>query len=170
MFYTIWTFYVLYRLFELAISRRNEGTHNYEEVGKWQRPLMMVLHISWFLFLVVEYEMKYHETSYVFVPNLENLFIVILLFFAAFLRYESMSRLGNLWSTKVFIIPEQFVVKEGAYKITNNPNYLGVVIEIFCLPYLFELNTVAIIFSILNILFLSLRIKLEREVLKIRSL
>ena len=146
----------------MMISRRNQRSHDYVEVGVFQRKCMVVFHILWFLAMLVE-KSFIGRSSEVF--STSNIILCVLLVFAMILRYLSMRELGSLWSTKVFKIPRDKVVKSGIYAITNNGNYLGVVFELFIVPFLFKLYLTAIVFSIINCVFLYFRIALEREIL-----
>lgn len=162
MFYSIWIFYVFYRLFEMRVAKSNDVKKNpLDERGISQRKLMMLLHISWFLSMMLEFGInkltpELSEFKYIF---------LLLLLFSGYLRFYSMKKLGRHWSTKIYRINPKEVVRDGLYKYFNHPNYLGVAIEIFCVPFLFNLYYTAMIFGFINILFLIFRIKKENRVL-----
>lgn len=162
MFYAIWFFYVFYRLFEMRVAKNNDsGKNPLDERGIIQRKLMIVLHSSWFISMMLEFRMtkippELSEFKYI---------ALLLLLFSAYLRFYSMSKLGRHWSTKIYRLNPKDLIREGLYKYFNHPNYLGVIIEIFCVPFLFRLFYTAVIFGTLNILFLIFRIRTENSAL-----
>ncbi|ATH07102.1 hypothetical protein BIY24_03860 [Halobacteriovorax marinus] len=162
MFYGVWGFYVMYRLFELVISKRNDKAHDFFEVGKEQKKYMMFIHISWFLALFFEYLYRGADLKL----NMLNIFIIVLLFLSAVLRYLSMRELKDMWSTSVYLIEEERIVRTGIYKYFRHPNYFAVILEIFLIPFLFKLNITAVVFTILNGIFLYKRMSLENSILK----
>jgi methyltransferase len=144
------------------VSNRNEkklGTP--KEVGVGQRKVMVALHTSWFLAMLIEYNVTGTQINPFF-----NLIILVLLV-SAYLRYLSMQLLKEQWSTKVLILDKQ-VIKTHIYKYFNNPNYLAVIIEVALIPLLFNLYYTSLIFSFLNVILLILRISLEKKVLEQR--
>ncbi len=154
------SFYILYRLYELSVARSNEHSLGFpKEVGRKQRMLMVILHSTWFLSMLVEY--------YQLKPSGQNApFIVIpILLFCIWVRSHSMKELGLYWNTKIFKLENQPIVKTGLYKYFKHPNYLIVILEIFLIPYFFELYITAIAYSLLNMFLLYFRIQLESEVL-----
>ena len=162
MFYSLWAFYVIYRLFELVISKRNDSTHNLFEVGYEQKKYMMFIHISWFLALFFEYLYRGVEPK----MSMINLLFIFLLLLSAILRFLSMRELKEAWSTSVYLIGEKRIVRSGIYKYFRHPNYFAVILEIVLIPLLFKLHTTAIVFTILNGIFLYKRINLENSILR----
>ncbi len=75
------------------------------------------------------------------------------------------SSLGRYWNTKIFRVPGAPLIKKGPYKFFKHPNYIIVVCEIAVIPLIFHLYRTAIVFSILNAVMLSVRIKEENKVL-----
>lgn len=162
MFYGVWGFYVLYRLFELIISKRNDKTHDLFEVGQEQKKYMMFIHISWFIALFVEFIYRGIEPKL----NFENIIFIILLLMSALLRYLSMRELKAGWSTSVYLIDEKRIVSTGIYKYFRHPNYFAVILEIMIIPLLFKLHMTATAFTILNGIFLYKRMSLENRILR----
>jgi len=93
--------------------------------------------------------------SYVFLL----LFILLLLF-----KYWVLSSLGLYWNTRIYRVPGSVAVKKGPYKLFKHPNYVDVVLEIAIIPLVFHLYYTALIFSVLNAIMLSVRIKVENKV------
>jgi methyltransferase len=75
--------------------------------------------------------------------------------------------LGPYWNTKIYRIPGIAPVRTGAYKYLKHPNYLIVIAEIMIFPLIFHLYYTALIFTILNAIMLTIRIKAENKVWKI---
>lgn len=162
MFYAVWSFYVIYRIAEMIFSKNNEKKNpNRHEVGSQQKKWMMGLHISWYIALIVEYKI----THQLFTLSTINLVLIGALGIAAILRTLTMLALGDKWSTKVYLIEQNEVIETGIYRYFKHPNYFAVILEIAAVPLLFKLYTTAIVFSILNGIFLSYRISLENKVL-----
>jgi len=87
------------------------------------------------------------------------LFALLLLF-----KFWALSSLGKYWNTKIFRVPGSGPVKKGPYKLFKHPNYFIVVCEIAIIPLVFNLYYTAIIFTVLNAIMLSVRIKVENKV------
>lgn len=86
---------------------------------------------------------------------------ILLQFFRAWVFIS----LGRRWTTRIITVPGETLVAKGPYKYFRHPNYLVVSGEIACLPLVFGLWEVAVIFSVLNAIALVIRIKAEEEAL-----
>jgi len=153
-------FLIALRLIELYISGRNEKwllSQGAIEYGRGHYPFVVALHTSFIILLVVEFFLSNapHQISYPFLA----LFIILLLF-----KWWLMSSLGKYWNTKIYRIPGSIAVKKGPYKFIRHPNYVDVVCEIAFIPLVFHLYYTAVIFSILNAVMLTVRIKEENSV------
>ena len=67
---------------------------------------------------------------------------------------------------RIIVLPGAKVITKGPYQFMRHPNYVVVVIELLCLPLIFQAYWTALIFSSLNLLILSIRIKSEERALK----
>lgn len=153
-------FLILLRAGELLLARRNEHwllQHGAVEYGKKHYRYLVIMHVLFFVSLIAEYNFK--STGYYSVPLLALYFL--LLAFKAWIIFS----LGKFWNTKIFRIPGYPLVKKGPYKFIKHPNYIVVVAEIALIPLIFHLYITAIVFSILNALMLSVRIKEENKAL-----
>jgi len=74
--------------------------------------------------------------------------------------------LGPRWTTRIIIVPGEQLVARGPYRFISHPNYAVVVAEIALLPMVFGLWQIAIIFSLLNLVILSIRIRAENDALE----
>jgi methyltransferase len=74
--------------------------------------------------------------------------------------------LGPRWTTRIIVVPGETLVARGPYRFLNHPNYLIVIGEIAVLPLVFGLVEVALIFTILNAVALTIRIRAENAALR----
>ena len=152
-------FLIVQRLTELYISKRNEKwllSQGAIEYGREHYPYIVALHTLFIVSLIVEYYLSGGQPmSYIFLL----LFILLLSF-----KYWVLSSLGLYWNTKIYRIPGAIAVRKGPYKIFKHPNYVDVVLEIAIIPLVFHLYYTAVIFSLLNAIMLSVRIRVENKV------
>lgn len=151
---------IILRITELYISRRNEKwllSQGAIEYGHEHYPFVVALHTCFIISLVIEYFFagESHPLSYVFL----GIIILVLLF-----KWWLMSSLGRYWNTKIYRIPGSVAVKKGPYKFIRHPNYVDVVCEIAMIPLVFHLYYTAVIFSVLNAIMLTVRIREENKV------
>lgn len=154
---------VAQRLIELVVARRNEKWMIQQggyEVGRSHYPMMIMLHSSFFIFLILEVLLMNRDLSRFFV------FLLVLFLLTQAGRLWCLLSLGKLWNTKIMIIPGINVVKKGPYRFLKHPNYVIVGIELIILPLLFNAYFTAIIFTLLNLWMLSVRIPIEEKALK----
>jgi len=148
------------RLIEMVISKRNERwlkAHGAVESGEAHYPFLISMHVLFMASLAIEYTLK---PEHIFILPL---FITFLLLTIA--KVIIGSSLGRYWTTKIYRIPGTPIIRKGVYKYFNHPSYLIVVIEIVVIPLMFHLYYTAIIFSILNLVILSIRIRKENKAL-----
>src|SRR5579859_2173765 len=143
------------RLTELYISARNEKwllSKGAIEYGRGHYPFVVALHTLFIASLVAEYFLNdgTHPVSYLFL----TLVVVLLLF-----KWWILSSLGKYWNTRIYRIPGSVAVRKGPYKFIRHPNYVDVVCEIALIPLVFHLYYTAVIFSVLNAIVLTVRIK-----------
>jgi methyltransferase len=74
--------------------------------------------------------------------------------------------LGERWTTRIIVLPDEPLIEHGPYKLLRHPNYLVVAAEIFILPMVWGLFWYALVFSILNAALIAWRIKVEEQALK----
>ncbi|HZX59348.1 MAG TPA: isoprenylcysteine carboxylmethyltransferase family protein [Mucilaginibacter sp.] len=152
-------FLITQRLTELYISKRNEKwllANGAIEYGREHYPYIVAMHTLFILSLIAEYYLIGGRLiSYLFL----GLFILLLLF-----KYWVLSSLGTYWNTRIYRVPGSSPVKKGPYKLFKHPNYVDVVCEIAIIPLVFHLYYTAVIFSVLNAIMLTIRIKVENKV------
>jgi methyltransferase len=81
------------------------------------------------------------------------------------LRWWAVSTLGDRWSTRVIVVPEERPVTGGPYAFLRHPNYLAVVLEMACLPLAWGMWGLALLFTMGNAMILWFRIRDEERAL-----
>jgi len=160
--YLILTLVILQRLTEVIIAKRNEKwmlAQGAYEVGNSHYPYMVTMHISFFLFLIVEVVTNNNGISPLF-PLFFTLFVAV-----QALRIWCIRSLGTFWNTKILILPHAHVVRKGPYEYMRHPNYAVVCLEILLLPIMFQAYFTAFCFTLLTITMLSVRIPVEEKAL-----
>jgi methyltransferase len=153
---------VLQRLLELLLSRRNERllrARGAVERGQGHYPLIVAMHSLWLLSTLVEGTLRG--------PALPALWPIPLALFLLVqpLRYWAIFSLGEHWNTRILVVPGAQLVRRGPYRYLRHPNYVVVTVEILTLPLIFGAWITALVFSILNAVLLSVRIKEENRAL-----
>jgi len=154
------SFIILLRVAELILSKRNEKwllQHNAVEYGKKHYPFIVALHVLFIASLIIEY--------YTQQPMSCSLFFLFLYFAFLALKVWVLMSLGKYWNTKIYRIPNAPLVKIGPYKYLKHPNYIIVISEIAIIPLVFHLYQTAILFSVLNLIMLSVRVREENKAL-----
>jgi methyltransferase len=151
--------FIIQRLSELFIARKNEiwlleqGAVQY---GQNHYPFIVALHTMFIASIIAEYVLRDQ-------PPISWIFLVIFLAILSF-KFWALSSLGKYWNTKIYRIPGVYPVKRGPYKFLKHPNYMEVVCEIAIIPLVFHLYYTAIVFTILNAIMLTVRIRVENKV------
>jgi methyltransferase len=157
-FFSFIAFIILLRMIELWYSKRNEKwlrANGAIEYGQKHYPFIVLLHTTFIRSVILEFLLWGGDI------NFYLLGIYILLIMA---KIWVLSSLGHYWNTKIFRVPHVNLVKKGPYRYFKHPNYFIVVCEIAIIPLVFHLCYSAVVFSILNAIMLSVRIKEEEKV------
>lgn len=152
------------RLLELRLSAKHEKAlraRGAYEVGTGHMPAMRLLHTAWLVAMPAEVFLLDRP----FVPWLAVLGFVGLVAGQA-LRYAAIRALGPRWTTTIMILPGAPSVTNGLYRRIRHPNYVGVVLEIACVPLVHTAWLTALVFSVLNALLLRVRIRIEEQALR----
>lgn len=153
-------FLIFQRLAELYVSSKNEKwllRNGAIEYGKEHYPFMVAMHTLFVISIIAEY--IWRDGTIVSYPLIVFFFILIVI------KVIVISTLGHYWNTKIYKVPGTRPVATGIYKYIKHPNYIIVVCEIAIIPLAFGLYYTAILFTILNAIMLTVRIKKENEVL-----
>lgn len=147
----------LQRLGELVLARRNtarllaRGAH---EASPGHYPLIVAVHALWLASL------------WWLAPGREIVWPLIGLFALLQLgRLWVLATLGERWTTRIIVIPGERLVARGPFRLVRHPNYVVVVLEIAVLPLAFGLWQPALVFSLLNSVVLTIRIRAEEQAL-----
>lgn len=162
LFWIIVAILAIQRLIELLIARRNErivranGAHEYDQKGY---KVIVLMHIAFFISLISEYVFFGKTLNHYWIP------LLILVLSAQVLRYWAITSLGHYWNTKILVTPNTTPISRGPYKYIRHPNYLAVIVEIAVIPLIFSCYLTSIIFTILNLIVLKRRIRIEEQAL-----
>jgi methyltransferase len=151
------------RLLELRKSRTNERELLHKgarEHASRHFTLMRLLHASWLVAMPLEVFLLRAP----FRPPLALLATAGAASGQA-LRYAAMHALGPRWTVRIFTLPGEPAVTSGIYKRLRHPNYVGVALEIACVPLIHGAWRSALAFSALNALLLRVRIRSEERAL-----
>lgn len=163
VFTTLIIIVAIERIIELVISKRNlrwSFAQGGIEFGRSHYKYMVALHV----FLLGGSLME----VWLFKPTLTPTLSWIMFFLAMAsqaLRWWCISSLGKRWNTLVVIIPGIPLSKAGPYRFLKHPNYVAVIVEGFALPMVGFAWRTAVIFSFLNVVVLTARIRIENAAL-----
>jgi methyltransferase len=146
-------FVTLQRLAELAWAKSNEArlrAAGAQETGAGHYPLIVALHAAW---LAACWGLGWNHAVQ---PAWLALFILLQLG-----RAWVLATLGRRWTTRVFSVPGETLVRRGPYRFVSHPNYLIVALEIPALPLALGLPLAAVIFGLANLGVLTWRIRVE---------
>lgn len=164
-FYFLIVFIIIQRLTELTISRRNEKwllDNGAEEFGKEHYKFIVLMHILFFISLIAEYTIQTGHYDL----NIINYLFLVLFILLQFGRISVIRSLGKYWNTKIFRIRSSGLIRTGLYRYVKHPNYIIVSLELIAIPLIFNLYYTAVIFTVLNAVMLTIRIKTENIALK----
>ncbi|MDQ3079980.1 MAG: hypothetical protein M3R03_08300 [Pseudomonadota bacterium] len=146
------------RLIELPIANTNtrrllaSGAH---EVAPGHYPLIVLVHAAWLAAL------------WWLAPGRPiNLALLALFALVEVARVWVLQSLGPRWTTRIIVVPGEQLVARGPYRFVSHPNYLVVAAEIALLPLVFGLWRVALLFTLLNFIVLTIRIRAEDRALE----
>lgn len=159
-FYIFIAFLICQRLSELYVSSRNEKwllKHGAVEYGRDHYPYMVAMHTLFIISLIVEYNLRDEVFA--------NYYLIALFVLLCCLKAMIVANLGVYWTTRIYRVPGTPLVATGIYKYIKHPNYIIVVIEVAAIPLAFGLYYTCVVFSLLNAVMLTVRIKKENEAL-----
>ena len=154
---------VVERFVELTIARRNARiafARGAVEFGRGHYPVMVAMHAAFIASCA--FEGSFFPTS---LPVAIIWIAIACELVAQFLRYWVIATLGDRWNTRIIVIPDAVPITGGPFALIRHPNYLAVVIEIAAVPLIGGAAVTALIFSIANLILLSVRIRAEERAL-----
>ena len=150
-------FVTLQRLLEMRLAdshSRKLLAQGGVEHGREHYPFIVALHAAWLAAL------------WWWAPGRPiNLPLLVLFAVLQIGRVWVIRSLGNRWTTRIIVKPGAPLVRRGPYRFVNHPNYLIVTAEIAVLPLVFGLWQLAVLFSALNAIVLTVRIRAENRAL-----
>jgi methyltransferase len=151
------------RLVELVVSRRNAQwsfDQGAKEFGRSHYPVMVVLHTGLLVGCIA-------ETAALHRPFIAWLGWPMLAVVALSqgLRWWCITTLGHRWNTRVIVLPQAPLVRQGPYRWLHHPNYVAVVAEGFALPLVHTAWLTAVIFTLANAMLLRVRLQVENSAL-----
>ena len=150
------------RIGELAWSKRNERRlreRGAVECGQSHYPAMVALHVGWLASTLIEARRPSSLPTPVRAVAL-GAFVV-----AQPLRYWAIASLGDRWSTRVLVPPDEPPLATGPYRYLAHPNYVAVVAELAALPLMLGAWRTSVWATVGNAAVLRARIAVERVAL-----
>lgn len=145
------------RLLELRLAKRNTAlllAAGAKEASPGHYPLIVALHTAWLIGL---WALAWNR------PVSWPWLAVFALLQAG--RLWVLLTLKERWTTRIIVLPEAPLIASGPYRYVDHPNYLVVAGEIAVLPLTFGLTWFAALFSVLNAVVLTIRIRAENAAL-----
>jgi len=153
----------LERLAELVVSKRN-AAWSFErggvESGFSHYPFMVVLHTGLLLGALVEAYARRPD-----VPSALAWSMLVVVVLTQALRWWCIATLGRQWNTRVIVVPGLAPVHGGPYALMRHPNYVAVVVEGVALPLVHACWITAVVFTVLNAVLLTVRVRVENTAL-----
>ena len=152
------------RSFELWLSRRNASWAKRQggvEYGAEHLAWMKLLHAGFFVGCIAEVWLL--SRAFDVWLGAISLCVAVL---AQGLRYWAIASLGPRWNVAVIVLPGVPAVATGPYRWLRHPNYVAVVAEGVAVPLVHSAFITAGVFSCLNALLLSVRIRCEERALR----
>jgi methyltransferase len=163
MYYLLILAVAVERLAELVVAKRNARwafAQGGKEFGHEHYPIMVTLHTALLLGCVIEpWALHRPFIGWLGWPMLA---VAVL---AQVLRWWCITTLGQRWNTRVIVLPEAPLVRQGPYRWLHHPNYVAVVAEGFALPLIHTAWLTAVAFTLANAMLLRTRLRVENSAL-----
>ncbi|MFS8096969.1 isoprenylcysteine carboxyl methyltransferase family protein [Lentzea alba] len=154
----------LERLAELVVAKRNLAwslARGGRETGFAHYPFMVVLHTGLLAGCLLEVWLADRD----FTPLIGWPMLALVVLSQA-LRWWCIRVLGRQWNTRIVVVPGLPLVTGGPYRLFPHPNYVAVVVEGFALPLVHNAWLTALVFTVLNAVLLTVRIRAENSALR----
>jgi methyltransferase len=152
------------RVVEMVVSRRN-AAWSFErggvESGRRHFPVMVVLHTTFLIGMLVEAWWRRPDVPG---PLAWSMLGVVIVCQAG--RWWCIQALGHHWNTRVIVVPGTPPVRRGPYRLFSHPNYAIVVVEGVALPLVHAAWVCAVVFTLLNAVLLTVRVRVEADALR----
>ena len=151
------------RLAELIVAKRNARwafAHGGREFGQGHYPIMVTIHTALLLGCLVEpWALHRPFIAWLGWPMLA---VVAL---SQGLRWWCIASLGRRWNTRVIVLPDAPLVRQGPYRWLHHPNYVAVLAEGLALPLVHTAWLTAVFFTLANAMLLRVRLRVENSAL-----
>jgi len=151
------------RLVELVVSKRN-AAWSFErggvETGFSHYPAMVLLHTGLLVGALAEAYVREPQ-----VPSALAWSMLAVVVLSQALRWWCIATLGRQWNTRVIVVPGLAPVRRGPYAVMPHPNYVAVVLEGIALPLVHACWITAAVFTVLNAVLLTVRVRVENAAL-----
>ena len=121
---------------------------------------MVVLHTGLLLGALVEAYARRPD-----VPSALAWSMLVVVVLTQALRWWCIATLGRQWNTRVIVVPGLAPVHGGPYALMRHPNYVAVVVEGVALPLVHACWITAVVFTVLNAVLLTVRVRVENTAL-----
>ncbi|OOF70606.1 isoprenylcysteine carboxyl methyltransferase family protein [Rodentibacter caecimuris] len=149
------------RFYTLSISIRNEKTliaKGAIQYGKTNSMLLSVAHIAFYIAAI--YEANYHLIEF---NHISQIGLIILIFAIAMLFYV-IHTLKEIWTVKIYILPNHKINRSFLFKYVRHPNYfLNIIPELIGLSLFCHATNTAMIGLPIYLVILAIRIKQEEK-------
>ncbi|WP_407686256.1 isoprenylcysteine carboxyl methyltransferase family protein [Mycobacterium sp. HUMS_1102779] len=163
MYYLLILAVGLERLVELVMSKRNAEwsfARGAKEFGRPHYVVMVTIHTALLVGCVVEpWALHRPFIAWLGWPMLG---VVAL---SQGLRWWCIETLGPRWNTRVIVLPDAPLVRQGPYRFLHHPNYVAVVAEGIALPLVHTAWVTAALFTVANAILLRVRLGVENAAL-----
>ena len=151
------------RIAELLVAKRNARwafARGGTEFGHNHYPVMVALHTAMLIGCAAEVWALHRP----FIAWLGWPMLAVAALSQA-LRWWCIITLGRRWNTRVIVLPDAPLVRQGPYRWLRHPNYVAVVGEGFALPLVHGAWLTAVSFTLANAVLLRVRIAVENTAL-----
>jgi methyltransferase len=156
-------FLTVQRIAELYLSQKNEKwilAQGGFLVAEKNYFFMVLLHSLWIACYL--YQAFFNSLEIQFFSFVLGLFLFLL---GQILRLVAIFTLKKRWSTRIFIMPNEPIIRHGIYHYLRHPNYVGVVLEILAVPLMIQDFYGMLGFSLANAIILYFRLQKEEAAL-----
>ncbi len=156
------------RLVELRISARHARALRARgaiEHGRGHFPMLAALHAAFPIALATEVGLAIGSGRSAALPLAGWPLWLALYLGAQGLRFWAMRTLGEFWNVRVWVLPGASPIRRGPYRFLRHPNYVAVVVELLAGPMMFGAWRTAAAFSLMNLVALVVRVRVEERAL-----
>ncbi|HTX96312.1 MAG TPA: isoprenylcysteine carboxyl methyltransferase family protein [Mycobacterium sp.] len=163
MYYLLILAVAIERLLELVVSKWNAEwsfAQGAKEFGRPHYAVMVVIHTALLVGCVVEPWALQRP----FIPWLGWPMLAVVALSQG-LRWWCITTLGRRWNTRVIVLPDAPLVRQGPYRWLHHPNYVAVAAEGIALPLVHTAWLTAVAFTVANAFLLRVRLRVENSAL-----